>query len=237
MIIQDSTITEGEIMKYLLSLMFLIAAIGTCMGDIDCSPGSVYYTISVPEGWNIAGVGCCGITASDSTNPAMGIIALNHLHQGFNMLPAYTTPETYLENYMPQDFSLGDKQVTDMKFLGYEDNQDLANAFASYTGLLASGKSMRCSFAVNGIQAVGSFTIVTSELMGYGTTVNFLGGVYAPADQFEIDAPKLIDIFKSIQLIPNYRNICTPPEACLSWQYSCKDKCCSEPCNENGYCD
>ena len=131
-------------MKYLLSLMLLIATIGACIGDIDCPQGSVYYTISVLEGWNIAGVGCCGITASDSTNPATGIIALNHLHQGFSMLPAYTTPEAYLENYMPRDFSLGDKQVTDMKFLGYEDNQDLANAFASYTGLLASGKSMRC---------------------------------------------------------------------------------------------
>jgi hypothetical protein len=227
----------GETTKYLLSLVLLVATIGICIGDIDCPLGKVYYTISVPQDWSIAGVGCCGITASDSANPARGIIALNHLHQGFNMLPAYTTPETYLENYMPQDFSLGDKQITDMRILAYEDNQDLANAFASYTGSLASGKSMRCSFAVNGIPAEGSFTIVTSELMGYGSTVDFLGGIYAPEDQFEIDAPMLIDIFKSIQLIPNYRNICTPPEACLSWQYSCEDKCCSEPCNAYGYCD
>jgi hypothetical protein len=237
MTIHASTTIGGKIMKYLLSLMLLIATIDGSIGDIECPLGSVYYTISVPEGWNIAGAGCCGITASDSTNPAIGIIALNHLHQGFDMLPAYTTPEIYLENYMPQDFSKGEKQVTDMKILRYEDNQDLANAFASYAGLLASGKSMRCSFAVNGIQAIGSFTIVTSELMGYGTTINFLGGVYAPADQFEIEASKLIDIFKSIQLIPNYRNICTPPETCLSWQYKCRDKCCSEPCKENGYCD
>ena len=179
-------------MKYLLSLMLLMATIDGSIGDIECPLGSVYYTISVPEGWNIAGAGCCGITASDSTNPAIGIIALNHLHQGLDMLPAYTTPEIYLENYMPQDFSNGEKQVTDMKILRYEDNQDLANAFASYAGLLASGKSMRCSFAVNGIQAIGSFTIVTSELMGYGTTINFLGGVYAPADQFEIEASRLI---------------------------------------------
>ena len=200
-------------------------------------PGEVYYTISVPEGWNVVGLGCCGIAASDSTNPAIGIIALNHLHQGFNMLPAHTTPETYLENYMPQDFSLGDRKVTDMSFIDYEDNQDLANAFASYAGSLASGKSMRCSFAVNGIPAKGSFTVITTDLMGYGTAVNFLGGVYAPADRFDMDAPMLIDAFKSIQLIPSFRNICTPPEACLSWQYSCKDKCCSEPCNEYGYCD
>lgn len=224
-------------MKYLLSLMLLISFVGTCIGDIDCLPGDVYYTISVPEGWKVVGMGCCGIAASDSTNPARGIIALNHLHQGFNVLPAYITPETYLENYMPQDFSLGDSIVTDMSFIDYEDNQDMANAFASYAGSLASGKSMRCSFAVNGIPAKGSFTIVTTELMGYGTTVEFLAGVYAPADQFDRDAPMLIDAFKSIQLIPSFRNICTPPEACLSWQYSCKDKCCSEPCNGYGYCD
>jgi hypothetical protein len=224
-------------MKYLLSLMLLMATVSTCIGDIDCLPGKIYYTISAPEGWSIVGMGCCGITASDSTNPARGIIALNRLHQGFNMLPAYTTPETYLENYMPQDFSLGDSQVTDMRIIGYEDNQDLANAFASYTGFLASGKSMRGSFSVNGIPTKGSFTIVTNELMDYGTTVVFLAGIFAPADQFNTDAPMLLDVFKSIQLMPNYRNICTPPETCLSWQYSCKDKCCSEPCNEYGYCD
>ena len=223
-------------MKYLLSLMLLMTFVDTCIADMDCSPGDTYYTISVPEGWNVAGVGCCGIAASDSASPARGIIALNHLHQGFNMLPAYTTPETYLENYMPQDFSLGEGQVTDMSFIGYEDNQDLANAIASYTGSFASGKSMRCSFAVNGIPAEGSFIVVTTDLMGYGTTVEFLAGVYAPADQFDTDAPMLIDAFKSIQLIPSFRNICTPPEACLSWQYSCKDKCCSEPCNEYGNC-
>jgi len=225
-------------MRYLLSLMLLLATLNLCIGQDYCSPGSVYYTISVPQGWNIAGIGCCGITASDSSNPARGIIALNHLHQGFDMLPAYTTPDTYLENYMAQDFSLGEKQVKDMKILGYEDNQDLANAFASYTGSLAQGKSMRCSFAVNGIPAKGSFTIVTSELMGYGTTVNFLAGIFAPEDQFEMDAPMLIDVFKSIQLLPDYRNICTPPIKCQSWQYWCPgdQRCCSWQCNGENKC-
>jgi len=224
-------------LRYLLSLMLVVAAVGTCIGEMYCPPGELFYTISTPEGWSVVGMGCCGIAASDFANPARGIIALNRLHQGFNMLPAYTTPETYLENYLPQDFSLGDRQVTDMRFVDYEDNQDLAIAFASYTGFLASGKSMRCSFSVNGIPATGSFTVVTNELMGYGTTVEFIAGIFAPADQFNRDAPMLIDVFESIQLMPNYRNICTPPEACLSWQYSCKDKCCSEPCNEYGYCD
>jgi hypothetical protein len=105
----------------------------------------------VPEGWNVVGLGCCGIAASDSTNPARGIIALNHLHQGFNVLPAYITPETYLEHYMPQDFSLGDSIVTDMSFIDYEDNQDMANAFASYAGSLR--QESRC--------------VVRSQLMAY----------------------------------------------------------------------
>jgi hypothetical protein len=224
-------------LKYLLLLMLLMTVVSTCIGVMDCPPGKVYYSISVPEGWTVVGMGCCGIAASDSTNPARGIITLNNLHQGIFMLPAHTTPETYLENYMPQDLSLGDSKVTDMRIIGYEDNQDLANALTSYAGSLASGKSMRCSFAVNGIPAEGSFTIVTTDLMGYSATVNFLGGVYAPVDQFDEEAPMLIDAFKSIQLIPSYRNICTPSETCLSWQYSCEDKCCSEPCNEYGNCD
>jgi hypothetical protein len=224
-------------LKCLLSLMLLMATAGVCIGQDFCESGSMYYTVSVPEGWSIAGFGCCGITATDSTNPARGIVALNHLHQGFDMLPPHTTPETYLESYLPKDFSLGGNQVTDMRIVAYEDNQDLANAFASYTGFLASGKSMRCSFDVNGIPAIGSFTIVTDDLMGYGTTVNFLAGIFAPADQFDMDAPMLIDASKSIQLISNYRNICVPTPTCLSWQYSCKDKCCYEPCNEYGYCD
>jgi hypothetical protein len=38
MIIQDLTIIGGEMMKYLLSLMLLIATIGVCIGDIECPP-------------------------------------------------------------------------------------------------------------------------------------------------------------------------------------------------------
>jgi hypothetical protein len=74
----------------------------------------------------------------------------------------------------------------------YEDNQDLANAFDSYTGILASGKSMSCSFVVNGIPARGSFTVVTNKLMGYGTTVEILAGIFVSTDQLEMDAPMLI---------------------------------------------
>ena len=134
-----------------------------------------------------------------------------------------------------QDFSLGSNQVTDMKFLFYEDNQDIANAFASYSGL-SSGKSMRCSFAVNGIPSEGSFTVVTRELMGYGTTVDFLAGIFAPADQFDMEASNLIDVIKSVQLINYYRNVCLPSPSCPSWQYKCDDICCNWPCNKENKC-
>ena len=222
-------------MNYVFSCLILLATIGMCSGQDDCPTGELYYTILAPEGWNIVGLGCCGIYASDSENPARGIVVLNHLHQGIYMLPPYTTPETYVESYMPQDFSLGSNQVTDMKFLFYEDDQDIANAFASYSGL-SSGKSMRCSFAVNGIPAEGSFTAVTRELMGYGTTVDFLAGIYAPSDQFDMDVSNLIDVIKSIQLITYYRNVCLPSPSCLSWQYKCDDMCCNWPCNEENRC-
>jgi hypothetical protein len=76
---------------------------------------------------------------------------------------------------------------------------------------MSSGKSMHCSFEVNGIPAEGSFTVVTIDLMGYGTTIDLLAGILAPADQFDTDAPKHIDVFKSIKLMPQYRNICNPP--------------------------
>jgi hypothetical protein len=67
-------------MRYLLSLMLVVAAVvGTCNGDMYCPPGELYYSISAPEGWNVVGIGCCGIAASDSANPARGIIALNRL--------------------------------------------------------------------------------------------------------------------------------------------------------------
>jgi len=130
-------------LKYLLPWVLLLATVSMGAADIDCPLGSVYYTISVPEGlehfwcWMLRDC-CVGFRQSGKRNNA-----LNHLHQGFDMLPAYTTPETYLESYLPGDFSLGENQVTAMRIIGYEENLDLANAFASYTGFLASGKSMK----------------------------------------------------------------------------------------------
>ena len=81
-------------MKHPSIWTLLLAAIILCIAPASAQ---LYFTVSVPDGWDITGLGCNGITAVDNTNPARGIVALNHLHQGFDILPSYTSPETYLE--------------------------------------------------------------------------------------------------------------------------------------------
>jgi hypothetical protein len=219
-------------MRCLLLWMIIVLTANICIGQ----PGpQIYFTISVPDSWEITGVGCNGITAVDSMNPARGIIALNHLHQGFDILPSYTTPETYVEYYMPQDFSVGGDQITNMTIIAYEDNQDIANAYVSWTGVLGSAKSMRCSFEVNSIPAEGSFTVATRELFGYGTTVDLLFGIFAPAGQFDMDAPMLLGAIDSIRMIRDYFCICfeCPAYGC---DYHCTNGCCDHPCDEYDRC-
>lgn len=195
----------------------------------------LYFTVSVPDGWDITGLGCNGITAVDNTNPARGIVALNHLHQGFDILPSYTTPETYLEYYMPQDFSLGETRVSEMKIIEYEADQQLSNAYVSWAGPTSSAKSMRCTFLVNGIPAEGSFMVATRELFGYGTTVDLLYGIFAPAEEFEKEAPALLASVDSIRLIREYFCVCfdCPAYGC---DYQCSNGCCNQPCDENDRC-
>ena len=219
-------------MRCLLLCMIIVLTANICIGQ----PGNqIYFTISVPDSWEITGVGCNGITAVDSTNPARGIIALNHLHQGFDILPSYTTPETYVEYYMPQDFSIEGNHITNMTIIAYEDDQDIANAYVSWTGVLGSAKSMRCSFEVNGIPAEGSFTVATRELFGYGTTVDLLFGIFAPAGQFDMEAPMLLGAIDSIRLIRDYFCICfdCPAYGC---DYHCTNGCCDHPCDEYDRC-
>lgn len=219
-------------MRCLLLGMIIVLTANICIGQ----PGpQIYFTISVPDSWEITGVGCNGITAIDSMNPARGIIALNHLHQGFDILPSYTTPETYVEYHMPQDFSVGGDQITNMTIIAYEDNQDIANAYVSWTGVLGSAKSMRCSFEVNSIPAEGSFTVATRELFGYGTTVDLLFGIFAPAGQFDMEAPMLLGAIDSIRLIRDYFCICfdCPAYGC---DYHCTNGCCDHPCDEYDRC-
>jgi hypothetical protein len=121
-----------------------------------------------------------------------------------------------------------------MKIIAYEDNQDIATAYASWAGPLSSAKSMRCSFAVNGIRAEGSFTVATKELFGYGTTVDLLFGIFAPADQFDTDAPMLIYMLNSLRLNREYFCICFDCRG--ECDYHCTDGCCNHACDENDRC-
>jgi len=122
-----------------------------------------------------------------------------------------------------------------MTIIAYEDNQDIANAYVSWTGVLGSAKSMRCSFEVNGIPAEGSFTVATRELFGYGTTVDLLFGIFAPAGQFDMEAPMLLGAIDSIRLIRDYFCICfdCPAYGC---DYHCTNGCCDHPCDEYDRC-
>ncbi len=199
------------------------------------SSSQLYFTVSVPDGWDITGLGCNGITAVDSSNPARGILALNHLHQGFDILPSYTTPETYVEYYMPQDFSLGETRVSEMKIIEYEADQQLSNAYVSWAGPTSSAKSMRCSFLVNGIPAEGSIMVATRELFGYGTTIDLLYGIFAPAEEFEEEAPVLLESIDSIRLIRDYFCVCFDCPA-YDCEYQCSNGCCNDPCDENDRC-
>jgi hypothetical protein len=145
----------------------------------------------IPDGWTVTVLpGCAGLIAQDTTNPARGVIFLNFLHSDTYDLPPGVTPEDYLTDYMPQDFNT----VSDVQLLHYED------ADVSFLATVASSevKAMRASFKNQGIPAIGSFTIGTRQIAGYYTVVDYFWAVYAPADQFEVDAPILLEIFNSI---------------------------------------
>jgi hypothetical protein len=146
----------------------------------------------VPDGWKVTVLpGCTGLYAEDTANPARGVIFLNFLHADLNTgLPPGVTPEEYLTEYLPQDFTT----VSAMKMLHYED----ADVSFLSAGASSEVKAMRASFNNQGVPAVGSFMIGTRQIGGYYTTVDYLWGIYAPADQFEVDAPILLEIANSI---------------------------------------
>ena len=136
---------------------------------------------------------------------------------------------------MPQDFSLGGNLVSNMKVIEYETDQKLANAYVSWAGALSSAKSMRCSFQVNGIPAEGSFTVASRELFGYGTTIDLLYGVFAPPEEFDEEAPKLLDCIDSIRLMNDYFCMCFDCAA-YGCDRQCRNGCCNEPCYEFDRC-
>ena len=229
----------------LVSLLILIA--GTAAGQMDGGDlinyysSDNYYTISLPEGWIVDGHECNGITARDTSNPARGIVYLSRLHEGYFMLPSGTTPESYLENYMAQDFSLGESKVGGMEIIGYEDsnfynNQDIATLLSgfAYSTTPSLSKAIRCQFSINDIPSQGSFIIKTRDLYGYGTVVDYVLGIYVPPDQFDADSPLLLQAFNSVQLNPEYRNICIPPVGGCT---RCLDNdCCDHDCDAEGRC-
>lgn len=230
----------------LVPLLILIA--GTAAGQMDGGDlnnyysSDNYYTISLPEGWIVNGHECNGITAQDASNAARGIVYLSRLHEGYFMLPSGTTPEFYLENYMAQDFSLGESKIEGLKMVGYEDsnfynNQYIAallGGFAAYSTTPSSSKAIRCNFSIDSIPTQGSFVIKTRDLYGYGTIVDYVLGIYAPFDQFDADSPILLQAFNSVQLNPEYRNICIPPVGGCT---KCLDNdCCDHDCDAEGRC-
>lgn len=156
----------------------------------------------VPDGWKVTVLpGCNGLYAEDTANPARGVLFLNFLYSDLNTgLPPGVTPEEYLTTYLPRDFTT----VTAMKLLQYED----ADVSILSAGASSEVKAMRASFNNQGLPAMGSFTIGTRQIGGYYTTVDYLWGIYAPADQFEVDAPILLEIFNSIDYSESFLGQC-----------------------------
>jgi len=230
------------------AIIFLAFLANICLGQGD--PGSFrsysspdgYYMVSLQENWKVEGFKCAGITAKDNSNPAMGIVYLSRLHEGFDILPSGVTPESYLEDYSAEDFSVGGSSVQDVQIKGYEDasfyqNQDIVYILSGLplTSAPTSAKALRCSFTIDGIPVEGSFIIKTRELFGYGTIIDYFLGIYAPADQFDQEAPSLLAYFNSVQLNPQYRNICIPRSGGCT---KCLDNdCCSHECDLQGNCD
>ena len=234
------------IFAFVIITVFLNECTGQNVNGILSSYSSPdgYYTVSLPQGWKVDGFKCDGITAQDTSNPARGISYLSRLHVGVFMLPSGVTPESYLENYMAQDFSLGGNKASDMRIISYEDasfynNQDISALLSevSFTTMPTLTKAMRFSFTIDGIPAEGSFVIRTKDLMGYGTEIDGLFGFYAPTDQFNTDASLLLKAFNSVQFNPQYRNICIPPiggNEC----FACNDNdCCPHQCDGQGNCN
>ena len=240
----------NRIAYWVFIFTIIVVLLNDCFGQNDIgylnsySSPDGYYTVSLPQGWKVDGFECNGITARDNSNQARGISYLSRLHEGVFMLPSGVSPESYLENYMAQDFSLESNYVSEMKLISYEDpyfynNKDILSLLneASLAGILYSTKAMRCSFIINGIPAEGSFVVRTKDLLGYGTQIDGLFGIYAPADQFNADVPQLLESFNSVQFNPSYRNICIPPiGGCDGWNCN-DDNCCSHQCDEHGNCN
>lgn len=147
-------------------------------------------TMKIPGGWTPQVFPyCAGLIAADPQN-ARGVVFLNSLHkEPGSTLPPGVTPEEYLTDYLPQDFST----VSNVRILSYE-TTDLS---ALNTGS-TTAKAMRIAFDNGGTPTTGSFMVGTSTGGGYMTPIEYLWGIYAPTASWEADAPLLLESFYSI---------------------------------------
>jgi hypothetical protein len=159
-------------------------------------------SILLPAGWNTLVLpSCSGLVAADASLPR-GVVFLNGLHQSVQPLPQGITPESYVTDYMAQDFSVGGNRVSEVKILFYE-NADISSL---NTGGITA-KSMRISYLSNGVPCTGSFTVATYQT-GVSTAVAYLWGIYSTTDKFYADAPDLLRIFYSINYSSSSLNAC-----------------------------
>lgn len=164
---------------------------GSSIGPLRDTQQAGKVRIRIPDGWNVQVFpGCAGLVASGPDN-TRGVVFLNGIHSDLQTgLPPGVTPEGYLTSYLPQDFTT----VSDIKFLQYED----IDVSFLVTGDPDAVKAMRFTFSNQGIPSMGSFTIGTRQIGGYYTTVDYLWGIYCPANEFDTDAPALVEIITSI---------------------------------------
>ena len=98
-------------------------------------------------------------------------------------------------------------------------------------------KLMECSVFKAKILTKSSIKIANASLFEilYGTTVDLLFGIFAPAGQFDMEAPMLLRAIDSIRLIRDYFCICfdCPAYGC---DYHCTNGCCDHPCDEYDRC-
>jgi len=148
-------------------------------------------SMKVPDGWNVQVMPyCAGLIAADPQN-TRGVVFLNGLHmEPGTTLPPGITPEEYLTGYLSRDFST----VSDVRILSHEETD-----LSALQGGSTTVRAMRIAFSNSGNPTTGLFVVGTSQAGGgYYTTVNYLWGVYAPATDWERDAPVLLESFLSI---------------------------------------
>lgn len=171
------------------------------MGALEPTSQQGGVNVRIPRGWSVTVFpACTGLVALDPDKPERSVIFLNGLHQGTEPLPAGVTPETYLTQYLSEDF----QTVSDVRIVRYE----TADVSGLSMGGRISVKAMRASFSNQGVLATGSFTVGTYDVGGVSTAVAYLYGVTSSSDEFDADGPKLLDVFNSIDYAQSTLGAC-----------------------------